>query len=127
MVATADGVTGGASVPLTLDPAGLPADVRQAFPHLAVRGAAGAADADVAAMLTARSRSPRSTHRGGWSTPPACRSPACSTTLRRGPEREARPDLARRPADARALGADRQERRSACSDTPGPSRSGESP
>ncbi|HEY3263276.1 MAG TPA: pullulanase-type alpha-1,6-glucosidase [Pseudonocardiaceae bacterium] len=35
MAATASGVTGGAWVPLTLDPDGLPADVRQRYPHLA--------------------------------------------------------------------------------------------
>jgi pullulanase-type alpha-1,6-glucosidase len=52
MVATADGVTGGASVPLTLDPAGLPEDVRQAYPHLASYEALQVPDADVAAMLT---------------------------------------------------------------------------
>ena len=35
LVATPDGITGGESMPLTLDPAGLPADVRQQYPHLA--------------------------------------------------------------------------------------------
>ncbi len=33
--ADAEAITGGASVPLTLDPAGLPADVQEAYPHLA--------------------------------------------------------------------------------------------
>jgi pullulanase-type alpha-1,6-glucosidase len=35
LAATSDGVTGGESVPLTLEPGGLPAEVRQRFPHLA--------------------------------------------------------------------------------------------
>ncbi len=36
---TADGVTGGTTVPLTWDPAGLPADVLEKFPHLALYSA----------------------------------------------------------------------------------------
>jgi len=35
----AEGVTGGPSIPLTVDPAGLPADVRADWPHLAAYGA----------------------------------------------------------------------------------------
>jgi pullulanase-type alpha-1,6-glucosidase len=35
LVATADGITGGDSVPLTPDAAGLPAELRAAYPHLA--------------------------------------------------------------------------------------------
>jgi pullulanase-type alpha-1,6-glucosidase len=35
LAATADGVTGGESLPLTLDPAGLPAELAERYPHLA--------------------------------------------------------------------------------------------
>ena len=53
LAVTPDGVTGGASVPLTLDPAGLPADTRQRYPHLATYEALRVpALPDVAALLT---------------------------------------------------------------------------
>jgi len=35
LVATGEGITGGESLPLTLDPAGLPAELAQRYPHLA--------------------------------------------------------------------------------------------
>ncbi|HEU5472285.1 MAG TPA: pullulanase-type alpha-1,6-glucosidase [Actinophytocola sp.] len=52
LVATPDGVTGGQEIPLTLDPAGLPAPVRERYPHLAGYEALRVPAADVPAMLT---------------------------------------------------------------------------
>ena len=52
MVASADGVSGGESVPLALDPSGLPAQVRQRYPHLASYEALRVPATDVQAVLT---------------------------------------------------------------------------
>jgi pullulanase-type alpha-1,6-glucosidase len=52
LVATTDGVTGGESVPLTLDPNGLPAGLRQRFPHLASFEALRLPTVDAGALLT---------------------------------------------------------------------------
>ncbi len=45
--ATVDGITGGQCIPLTLDPAGLPAAVKEKFPHLADLPALKIAEADL--------------------------------------------------------------------------------
>ena len=45
--ATLDGITGGECIPLTLDPAGLPASVKEKFPHLADLPALKIAAADL--------------------------------------------------------------------------------
>ncbi|HET9142826.1 pullulanase-type alpha-1,6-glucosidase [Actinophytocola sp.] len=52
LVATADGVNGGESVALQRDPAGLPAPLRQRYPHLAAYEALRVPAADLAAILT---------------------------------------------------------------------------
>ena len=77
-------IAGGASVPLTLDAAGLPAALRAAYPHLA--GLRGAATSPPRRGATrgpphrASSWSPPTTARASCCRPPASRSPACSTT-----------------------------------------------
>jgi hypothetical protein len=52
LVATGEGITGGDSLPLTLDPAGLPADLKAQFPHLAAYDALRLGAADVRGLLT---------------------------------------------------------------------------
>jgi pullulanase-type alpha-1,6-glucosidase len=52
LVTTPDGVTGGSELPLTLDPAGLPAEIRQRYPHLSAYEALRVGAADVPAILT---------------------------------------------------------------------------
>jgi len=52
LVATADGITGGAELPLSLDPAGLPADVRQRYPHLSSYEALRLPAVDLQGILT---------------------------------------------------------------------------
>jgi pullulanase-type alpha-1,6-glucosidase len=52
LVATSTGVSGGESLPLTLEPGGLPADLRQRYPHLASYQALRVPSADVADVLT---------------------------------------------------------------------------
>jgi pullulanase-type alpha-1,6-glucosidase len=52
LVATGEGVSGGDSLPLTLDPAGLPAELRTQYPHLAAYDALRVPAADVAGLLT---------------------------------------------------------------------------
>ena len=82
LVVDDEAVTGGTSYPLTLDPAGLPAAVRTAWPHLATFEALRLPRAPRRrrAPHAARSRSPPTTTSGGSSTPPASRSPGSSTT-----------------------------------------------
>ena len=46
--ATDTGITGGSFLTLTLDPAGLPAEVQEKFPHLAALPALKIAGADLA-------------------------------------------------------------------------------
>jgi pullulanase-type alpha-1,6-glucosidase len=52
LTATADGVTGGQWLPLTVDPGGLPAETRQRFPHLADYAALQVPATDAGALLT---------------------------------------------------------------------------
>ncbi len=52
LVAGGDGVTGGEALPLTLDPAGLPAELKARYPHLASYAALRLGAADVAGLLT---------------------------------------------------------------------------
>ncbi len=52
LVATGDGVTGGDSVPLTLDPAGLPAELAEQYPHLAEYEALRVPEIAVGDLLT---------------------------------------------------------------------------
>ena len=112
-------VVGGSSAPLALDPAGLPADVRAAFPHLAAYGALARAGRGAPARPRAahgRARRRRVRRRGRAARrhrradPRRARRP-----LRRGAPRRARPRLAARPPGAGRVGADRQARRPAAS------------
>ena len=79
-----EAILGGVSFPLTLDPAGLPDDVREQWPHLAgydaLRLSTQRRARRRAICSPVSSRSPRTTTSDGSSTPPACRSPASSTT-----------------------------------------------
>ncbi|HEV2783016.1 MAG TPA: pullulanase-type alpha-1,6-glucosidase [Actinophytocola sp.] len=52
LVATPDGVTGGESLPLSHDPGGLPAELRQRYPHLASYEALRVPAANAGAILT---------------------------------------------------------------------------
>jgi pullulanase-type alpha-1,6-glucosidase len=52
MAATADGVTGGDFLPLTLDPAGLPPELAAQYPHLADYAALRLGDTDARDLLT---------------------------------------------------------------------------
>ena len=125
----ADGAIAGASIPLGLDPAGLPADVRAAFPHLAGHAALE--------LPPARAGSPAPCSRASWWSPPttaparcsaprASRSPASSTTSTRAPvtPRSGRSGTA--GARRSRCGRRRPSRSCCCSTRRGPDPSGAS-
>jgi pullulanase-type alpha-1,6-glucosidase len=52
LVATGDGITGGDSLPLTLDPGGLPTELKEQYPHLAAYAALRVPDTALPGLLT---------------------------------------------------------------------------